>query len=344
MDKPNSMNGLATTTQTILHGGNLSGAQSSFPNAPKPWLDLSTGINPLPYPVGSISHDVWARLPDATALHALEVAAAQAYGAREADLVVATPGTQALLQLLPRLRATARIAVLSPTYGEHAHVWRARGHVVSEVADVDGFAEADIAIVTNPNNPDGRIIPQDRLHEWAARLAARGGFLIVDEAFADPHEAVSIVPSMEPQTRGLIVFRSFGKFYGLAGLRLGFAISDRETVMKIRDAFGPWAVSGPAMEIGTQAFEDEIWRETTRLRLARDSQRLATLLTDAGLEVLGRTSLFCLAGTEQAADRYKALGEAGILVRPFSYAPDWLRFGLPGSEPDWARLAAALGR
>ena len=318
-------------------------AQRTFSHAPKPWIDLSTGINPLAYPVGAVSDAAWRRLPEQADLQLLEAAAATAYGAHSPDTVVAAPGTQALLQLLPRLRARSHVAVLSPTYGEHAHVWRQAGHHVEDVSDISSLRAADVAIVVNPNNPDGRLITTEELRTLASAQAARGGLLIVDEAFADVDEERSIVPWLSSETRGIIVLRSFGKFYGLAGIRLGFAIADEETVESIRAGFGPWAVSGPTIEIGRQALEDDAWREATRLRLRRDSERLADMLANAGFRVVGGTSLFLLAEAEDAQARYNALGAAGILTRRFPYAPRWLRFGLPGLDVEWTRLGAALG-
>jgi cobalamin biosynthetic protein CobC len=326
----------------ILHGGSLGRAREAFPDAPEPWLDLSTGINPLAYPLPEIPPAAWTRLPERRDVLALETAAAAAYGASDARLVAAAPGTQALLQLLPRMRPASRVAVLSPTYGEHAHVWRVAGHAVEEVSDFAQLNRADVAIVTNPNNPDGRIVAPGRLAELASRLGEAGGLLIVDEAFADTDEAHSIVPSIDEGTRGLVVFRSFGKFYGLAGVRLGFAITGLEMADGIRAALGPWAVSGPAIEIGRAALADKAWRIATRARLARENERLARLLRGAGFGLAGGTPLFLLAEADDAQARYEALGKAGILVRRFDHAPRRLRFGLPGSEAEWARLEAAL--
>jgi cobalamin biosynthetic protein CobC len=327
---------------SILHGGSLERAREAFPDAPEPWLDLSTGINPLAYPLPDISPAAWARLPERGDVLALEAAAAAAYGASDPRLVAAAPGTQALLQLLPRMRPASRVAVLSPTYGEHAHVWRSAGHAVEEVSDFAQLDGADVAIVTNPNNPDGRVVTPGRLAELASRLGERGGLLIVDEAFADANEKNSIVPTIDGAMRGLVVFRSFGKFYGLAGVRLGFAVAGREMAERVRAALGPWAVSGPAVEIGRTALSDETWRVATRGRLVRDSERLARLLRGAEFDLAGGTPLFLLAEAEDAPARYEALGRAGILVRRFDGVSWRLRFGLPGGEAEWARLEAAL--
>jgi len=308
-----------------------------------PWLDLSTGINPVPYPTPAVAHEAWARLPEKASLSTLEASAASAYGVSDGELVVAAPGTQSLIQIFPHIVPNGRVAVFSPTYGEHAHTWRAAGHVVEETPDIEALFAADIAVLTNPNNPDGRVVPADRLQDLAVRQQESGGLLIIDEAFADAHEECSLAPSITARSQNLVVLRSFGKFYGLAGARLGFAIAGTQLALQIRAALGPWAVSGPTIEVGTRALADEAWRIGTRRRLATDQERLSTLLRKTGFEVVGATALFVLVRSGSAQERYRALGEAGILVRRFTHHPDWLRFGLPAGDDSWARLQDVLG-
>lgn len=330
----------------LPHGGRLGEARAEFPGAPEPWLDLSTGINPQAYPLPGLSPDCFTRLPEPEQVEALQQAAATAFGLGARAGVAAAPGTQALIELIPRLVPAAAVAVLGPTYGEYAGAWRRAGHLVAEVASPAALAEAEIAVVCNPNNPDGRRLGRGELLALAGRLARRGGLLVVDEAFADLEDEAGLgaaLPLAGPGVLGgLLLLRSFGKSYGLAGLRLGFALAAPEAAARLRAALGPWAVSGPALAIGTAALGDRAWLEATKVRLARDTRRLDALLIGAGLTVLGGTRLFRLAAGPRAPGLRHRLGQAGIWVRRFPAAPDRLRFGLPGTEADWARLAGAL--
>jgi cobalamin biosynthesis protein CobC len=327
--------------EPLPHGGDLGGARRLFPDAPKPFVDLSTGINPNPYPLPLLAAEIFARLPDAAAAGRLAAAAARCYGAPSPDHVVAAPGTQILLPLVAGLARPGRVAIAAPTYNEHARAARLAGHSVTEVRDIGVLDEADIAVVTNPNSPDGRSIDRDSLLVLAGKLRARGGLLVVDEAFMDVGmPGASLAGDV---VRGnVIVLRSFGKFFGLAGVRLGFALLDRPLAARLSATLGPWAVSGPALAIGARALADMAWIEATRAQLLQASHRLDALLVGAGLDVVGGTSLFRLARTAAANVLFHRLGRAGILVRIFADNPAWLRFGLPGSEDDWQRLQIAM--
>ena len=246
------------------HGGRLAAAQALFPTAPRPWLDVSTGINPIPYPGPDVTRRSLTRLPEPEALAALEASAAAAFGVG-ADRVAATPGTEAALRLLPRLLGARSVAIAAPTYGGHFDAWRAVGTAV-----VAWGAAAEARVVVNPNNPDGRIMPATDL-----LAAAQTGWMIVDEAFADPHPEASVAAHAGGR---LIVLRSFGKFYGLPGLRLGFVLAGRSLAAQIRRAFGEWPVSNGAILIGQAAYADTAWRERTRRRLRRDPRAWTSCL------------------------------------------------------------------
>ena len=327
---------------TLLHGGDLDGARAAFPGAPAPWIDLSTGINPWPYPLPPVPLDAWTRLPGRGEEEALRAAAASCYGASSAELVATASGSQALIQLLPRLCRPGRVAVLGPTYAEHARCWALAGHEVRAVERPEeaGVLVAGVLVIVNPNNPDGRRFAPGELLEMAGAQAARGGLLVVDEAFADMRPEDSVAPAAGRP--GLVVLRSFGKFFGLAGLRLGIALAPAALAAALREAVGPWAVSGPGLAIATAALGDRDWIPATRDRLARASAGLDRLLEGAGLRVAGGTELFRLVEDARAPSLYRALGSAGILVRRFEHRPDWLRFGLPGPDEAWRRLAVAL--
>jgi cobalamin biosynthesis protein CobC len=323
----------------ILHGGDLGAARLLFPGAPEPFIDLSTGINPYPYPIPDLSPDLFTRLPQAAALDRLAAVAAQAYGAPSAAHVVPAPGSQILLPLVAALARPGRAAVLGPTYAEHARAAARGGHRVEEVGDVADLRQVDLAVVVNPNNPDGRIVPRDALLACAAALP-EAGLMVVDEAFMDVCAGASL--AQEVGRRNIVVLRSFGKFFGLAGLRLGFALAEPAIAARLRAGLGPWAVAGPAIAIGTAALSDRSWAAATRARLAQAAMRLDQVLTGAGLDVAGGTSLFRLVRTPAAPELFGHLGRAGILARRFADQATWLRLGLPASEPEWQRLAAAI--
>ena len=326
----------------LHHGGDVAGARALFPGAPEPFLDLSTGINPNPYPLPRLAPEVFARLPQPSDTEALAKEAARAYRAPSHRHVLPAPGTQILLTQLARLMPPGSAKILATTYGEHARAAMLAGHRVMEVTDARDLGDCDLAIVVNPNNPDGRIVSKETLLDLAGRLRGRGGLLVVDEAFMEVGPADASVAG-DVADGNIVALRSFGKFFGLAGLRLGFAIGAAELVERLAASLGPWPVSGPAIEIGRRALKDEAWIETTRGDLAKGASRLDALLAEHDLGVAGGTSLFRLVKTEQAAALHQHLGRAGILVRAFPEHPTLLRFGLPGSQPDWARLQAGLG-
>lgn len=326
------------TKEAIWHGGDLATAQALFPQAPKPWIDLSTGINPIPYPLPELPLSLWQRLPGKTDEAALLAAARKAYRIRPQSGLVAAPGTQILIELLPRLVPAAKAAVLGPTYGEHAPAWRKAGATVREIGDLADIGDANVVVLVNPNNPDGHTVAQEALLELAGVLAARGGLLVVDEAFADFAPETSLLPTLPG---GALVLRSFGKAYGLAGLRLGFAVGETRFTDALQAMLGPWAVAGPALHVGAVALGDAEWLSKAGEARAADSTRLDTLLAPHG-RIVGGTGLYRLLETPQAPSLFERLGQSGIYVRRFQHDPLRLRFGLPGDEPAWARLAQAL--
>jgi cobalamin biosynthetic protein CobC len=321
------------------HGGDLSLAAARFGQPAQGWLDLSTGINPFAYPVPPLPPVVWRRLPDSGDDLTLREAAAAAYGADDPDLIAAAPGSQAVLQLLPRLRPFSQVAVIGPTYGEHARCWGNAGHDVVAAETLDRTADADVVVLCQPNNPDGRRHDPARVLELAEHLAGKGGLVVADEAFIDATPELSLAGQIRP---GLLVLRSLGKFFGLAGLRLGFALAEPQLARLIRQSLGPWAVSGAAMAIGAMALADQEWIAATRRRLPQEVAALNAILGRAGLQVVGGTALFTLVNASRAWALYEYLGQQGILARPFATAPRWLRFGLPPDDEGRHRLETAL--
>ena len=321
----------------LEHGGNLHAAIAHFGRPRSEWLDLSTGINPHPYPVPVLALDAWHRLPE---VHSgLTTAAAHYYGA-PAMLPVA--GTQAAIQALPCLRATSRVVVAAPAYAEHAHCWARAGHAMREVDYAElatVVADCDVMVVCNPNNPTGAIVAPSLLLEWAAQLAARGGWLIVDEAFADTTPALSVAAwSDQP---GLIVLRSVGKFFGLAGLRLGFVAAETTLLSALADQLGPWSVSGPAQAIGVAALSDVQWQQDTRDQLRNQGQRLHALLASNKIDSSG-SALYQWWSEPAAHDFHQHMAIRGIWVRLFTGGASGIRLGLPSDEAGWERLHQAL--
>ncbi len=324
----------------VEHGGSLARAGALFPHAPRPFVDLSTGINPHAYPLFDLPASAFTRLPEPSRIAELCAVAARNYGAK-ANEIVAAPGTQILLPLVAELCSRGTASVLGPTYQEHARAAAVAGHEVREVRSFDALAEANLAVVVNPNNPDGRLISRGDLLALAAHMRAKSGLLVVDEAFMDVAPRAESVADAAEQG-GLVVLRSFGKFFGLAGVRLGFAISAPEIAAKLAARLGPWAVAGPALEYGLHAYADKAWQESMRVQLAQQAARLDSCFAGVGIVVTGGTGLFRHIAIDNASRLHRHLGERGILLRAFSDRPRELRCGLPGSEAEWLRLEEAL--
>lgn len=301
------------------HGGGIDAARARFGGARGAWIDLSTGINPRPYPVGALARDAWTALPDKGATERLDHAARAFWRVPQDAAVLAAPGASALIARLPLLAAPGRVVITAPTYNEHGRAFAAAGWEISQTG-------GEAVVIVHPNNPDGRLHPMPQGH----------GLTVIDESFCDvtPEES-HIAHAARP---GTVILKSFGKFWGLAGLRLGFAIGDPALIARLSTMLGPWPVSGPALEIGAEALEDPVWADATRDRLAQDVARLDALI---GAQVVGGTTLFRLYDVGDAAAAQERLARARIWSRVFPYSSRWLRLGLPGHPEAWDRLATA---
>ncbi|WP_296223588.1 threonine-phosphate decarboxylase CobD [Ralstonia sp. UBA689] len=328
----------------IAHGGNLAAARALYGEQDEQaggWLDLSTGINPHGYPIPPIPPDAWLRLPDDDGLEAF---AAAYYGVNDGGAVLAVAGSQAAIRTLPTLLPRGRVGVAQIGYSEYAPAFARAGHDVTplpEAAFLGGLPDDVLhLVIVNPNNPTARLLPAKTLRDWHARLQARGGTLVVDEAFI---EALEDGPTLAPLTGapGLVVLRSIGKFYGLAGARIGFVLAAPDLLVALRDALGHWTVNGPARAVVRTALADLPWQTAMRARLQREGTRLHTLLDRHGLPNAA-TPLFAWAPTPRAQSLHASLARIGVWTRLFDSSVPGLRFGLPPDETGWRRLDDAL--
>ncbi len=324
------------------HGGDLSEAVERFGGPADTWLDLSTGINPYSYPLAEdLPASAWTRLPERAAEERLATAARQAYRVPDHLGLVTAPGTQVLLSLLPLVLPEGPVAIATPTYSSHKKVWVREGREPVEVSSAYALpADARVVVLVNPNNPDGRLIDVKSLLEIARTLSGRGGFLVLDEAFADVMPGASLLPHLGNEN--VLVLRSFGKFFGLAGLRLGFLAGPKEVTARLSGLLESWSLSGPALEIGAAALRDTSWQDRMNRQLVDEMADLTLTLSRYGLSVFGGTPLYALAGLRNARDMHEALARRRIWTRIFDYAPTWIRFGLPGGPANLARLSDAL--
>ena len=319
----------------LEHGGRLRAAARQYGIALADWMDLSTGINPLAYPVPPLPPEAWQRLPEDD--DGLIDAAAAYYGTRE---LLPVAGSQAAIQALPALIPGERVTLLETTYAEHPQAWRTRRLRRCAADAVDAaIDDTDVLVLANPNNPTGERFGLARLLDWHARLAARGGWLVVDEAFIDADPAGSLAPHAgRPH---LVVLRSLGKFFGLAGARVGFVLAEAALRERLAEQLGPWAISGPARHAARAALADTAWQQAARQALTEAGERLAALLRQHLPGTPQGTALFQWLPHPQAAALHEALARRAILVRRFD-TPASLRFGLPADEAQWRRLAEAL--
>jgi len=328
----------------LEHGGSLNAVAIRYSRPAAEWLDLSTGINPHGYPVPLIDAECWRRLPQDD--DGLEEAARTYYGCPQ---LLAVAGSQAAIQALPRLFPPGRVLMLEPSYAEHAAAWAGAGHAMkllnanAENIDLEAAAAGcDYVLLCQPNNPTGTHFSKARLLALAESLEKRGGVLVLDEAFIDctPEDSLAAASSRP----GLVVLRSLGKFFGLAGARVGFVLADAGLLAALREALGPWPLTGPARAVARAALTDHAWQVAMRRQLRDQGERLSCLLCECHLGQPQGTSLFQWLPHAQAAAIHEALAQRGILIRLYddpSSLPS-LRFGLPGNEEAWSRLAAAL--
>ncbi len=334
------------TYSGLKHGGRIKAAAAKYGIPEDDWLDLSTGLNPNGWNVPNVPSSIWQTLPEDN--DGLQTAACEYYGC---DYCLPISGSQAAIQILPGLRSFSKVGVISPTYAEHEYNWKQAGHDVVQLSlmDVENkINELDVLVVINPNNPTGEIVSVEKLLNWHQQLSTKGGWLIVDEAFMDVTPENSLLSAgIKP---GLIILRSLGKFFGLAGVRCGFIITDKELLQRMSDKLGPWSLTGPTRYIAKQALQDKQWHKKTIHYLRHSSERLYNVLTENYLEPNGGTTLFQWVKHPNAKEIFEAFAKQGILIRYFEGSVSSnkqktlqsLRFGLPANEEQWLRLNDAL--
>lgn len=326
--------------QPVAHGGALAAAIQKYGGKKEDWLDLSTGINPSSAPIPIFASHQFQALPDSDAMDACVSAARGFYDISGKASVIAAAGVQALIQLLPKLRPNEKAAVLGPTYGEYAHIFQNLGHGCRIVQSLTDLTDERVVVIVNPNNPDGRLIEPDYLLELAGTLASKGGLLVVDEAFCDLMPEMSV--AHHAGTPGLLVLKSFGKFFGLAGLRLGFAAGHQNDIDILKNNLGPWSVSTPALLAGTQCYSSKDLKTKTTNMILQNAKAQAGVLARAGLNPIADVGLFQLAAHSKAKSIHEQLAKQYILTRIFADHSDWLRFGLCKNQTERKRLNAAL--
>ncbi len=325
-----------------MHGGALDRAVAKYGGEKAQWLDLSTGINPDPYPLPKVRSDVWHRLPDEELLEACHDAARKYYRSSAGVGIIAAPGTQALIQLLPQLTQAQKVWIVGPTYNEYERVFARCAETIIRQDLPQQIDDIDLIVVGLPNNPDGRLIDVDAVVELSRQLHIRGGLVLVDAAFGDVLNEGRHQLAELPSATGVLVLRSFGKFFGLAGLRLGFALGAPELIERIRDLLGPWAASGPSLAVGASAMRDHDWIDRAGEKLVQMRSQVEALLLRHGFTLVGATDLFVTASHDESKVCANILAQNHILVRTFDDNPDWIRFGLPGSQQELSRLENVL--
>ncbi|HAT84790.1 threonine-phosphate decarboxylase CobD [Cohaesibacter gelatinilyticus] len=331
----------------MLHGGDLGWAMEAYGGQKEDWLDLSTGINRRSYPfsIDRALSDI-RELPSTTDLKTCLEAARLAYQCPKDLTIVAGPGTQILINSIPHILKPGRCHIAEPTYSEHRGAMELAGVPCSGFTAIDDLLAQNIdqrscVIVVNPNNPDGHTLSSPELLEFSVHLQKSNSTLIIDEAFGDIDPTQSIIPHLSSRSN-IVVFRSFGKFFGLAGIRLGFVIGSEEITNKITSFHGPWTASSVALKVGSQALSDLEWHKKERELLTHWSERLQSCLARHGLSVVGGTGLYLLIESEYARRLHMHLAKHHIWSRIFTYQDRWLRLGIPMQDAELKRFVSAL--
>ncbi|WP_394154301.1 threonine-phosphate decarboxylase CobD [Vibrio maritimus] len=333
----------------IHHGGNLIKAINEYGGEPNGWLDISTGVSPFTYPVPVIPDSIWNRLPQSN--DGLERAARFYY--RSASEPLAVAGSQAAIASLPelftsRLKRLGTVCLPRVGYKEHQRAWETyRYHgsqwlieFYDETPSVYQLENSDVVVIINPNNPTGQRFSQSQLDAMYQKMQINQGYLVIDEAFADCTPENSLLRRQSLYER-LLVLRSVGKFFGLAGARVGFVFAMPPLLSALENQLGPWTVTGPSRWVVKTALMDTDWQLKTRQSLAQNMKRLHALLIRTLTKRVAYTDLFITAYVNEAAVLHRHLCERQVLTR-LCDERNALRFGLPRTSCQWAKLESAL--
>ncbi|MGB0495833.1 MAG: threonine-phosphate decarboxylase CobD [Kangiellaceae bacterium] len=340
------MRTIQTDSSDLVHGGQLQKQAKKYNIPAENWLDLSTGISPYSYPVQTIPSSMWRRLPEFS--DSLLKAVKQYYGSSK---FVACAGSQAAIQAIPQVwkqvlkfSATrpAKIWLPKVGYKEHQKHWISNGFSIThyvELPNASDLEENSVVVVINPNNPSGAVYDSKILLELANTLAKKNGLLIIDEAFIDSNLSLSIATKAS-HFKNLIILRSIGKFFGLAGIRLGFAFANDTWLKQLKVKLGEWPISGPSLYIAEKALSDSSWQSAQRFRLDKQSMALHSLLRRVfNLNSKG-CNLFRTINLANATEIFESLCKQAVYVR-LTDDKKSLRFGIPDSD-GFFRLEKAL--
>ena len=341
-----------------LHGGDVETASKYFSIAKENWLDLSTGMNPLSYPVCELPQAIFEELPYVSAEFCSAVT--KYYGMPN---WLAVNGSQSVIQSLPSvLNEKQLFPILLPDFGykEHQKHWQKTNELafysslnekkaISSIHEALGRNNQQHVLVINPNNPTAAMISAEQLLAIAERLAD-GAHLVVDEAFMDFSPECSLLKHEIPEN--VVVMRSFGKFFGLAGLRLGFVFSsNKEILHSIDERLGLWQVNNPAQFIANKALADEKWIKDRQAKIVIMKQAMHKLFQPVLGEPINlkTASLFLTyqADAQNVLTVYKMLAESAVLSRVvLEGGQALLRIGLLdiNNSAGSAQLKAALDK
>lgn len=334
--------------QTIQHGGNLTEAIKQYNITKENWLDLSTGISPWTYPFQPLPDRVWQELPPSGS--ELLASAAKFYDVKQ-NSITATPGSQIAIRLLPQLFEPSKVAIPTLGYKEHAASWQMANHQTLHYHDATELLElintnrVEHVVVINPNNPNGEKLNLRTLDRIILKIS---GICIIDEAFIDYYDddfdegddstsissATKVLSDFEYDN--LIILRSVGKFFGLAGIRLGFCIGFHPSLQTLNALLQPWSISHASQYIGIQALQDKQWQQQQRVKIKQHQNAFQMALNDLLNQHLeqhtsAEAGLFTTVFADDTAlnKLHHQLAKQGILTRLDNDQQSWLRFGLP---------------
>ena len=323
------------TKINIQHGGDIDLAIKKYGGERKNWIDLSTGINRTSYPWQESVNVHLRDLPGSKLLMSLEETASRAYKIAVGTDTVASSGAQQIINLLPLyLKKYNSVAILGPTYNEYESAFKSSNVRTKMVSEISDLYCSDIAIIVNPNNPTGKEIAEEALDELSKKVR----ILIIDESF-------KMFSSRKIQKLdNVIQINSLGKFFGLAGLRLGFVSGPSDFIKSVRNMLGPWPISSLAAEIGLVALNDKIWISEMEKILLAASNALHEVCNSKNWKLVGKTNLFHTYAISNCLEVEEQFAAHGIWVRTFDYSETWVRLGIPTSECELTRVKQALNQ